>query len=88
MVDWSPDSQGTFLAEIMVELANRPGALARVATTLSSLRSNIENIRFENTGDKNTIMRIALTVESRHHLARIIRRLRNLSVVQRVKRDI
>ncbi len=88
MVEWSPESSGgDFQAEIIVELVNQPGALARVATTLSSLRSNIENIRFENQGDQNTIMRFALTVESRHHLARIIRRLRNLSIVQRVKRD-
>ena len=87
LVEWSPDYTGDFQAEIIVELVNKPGALARVATTLSSLRSNIENIRFENQGDKNTIMRFALSVESRHHLARIIRRLRNLSIVQRVKRD-
>ncbi len=87
MVDWSPDYSGNFLADIVIELVNKPGALARVATTLSTMRSNIENIRFENQGDKNTIMRFALTVESRHHLARIIRRLRNLSIVQRVKRE-
>ncbi len=87
MVEWSAEPGKEFLADIIVELMNRPGALARVATTLSSLGSNIENIRFDNQGDKNTIMRFALTVESRHHLARIIRRLRNLSIVQRVRRD-
>ncbi len=87
MVDWSREYDGNFLAEIVVELVNKPGALARVATLLSSMRTNIENIRFENQGDKNTVMRFALSVESRHHLARIIRRLRNLSIVQRVKRD-
>ncbi|MCB1753965.1 MAG: bifunctional (p)ppGpp synthetase/guanosine-3',5'-bis(diphosphate) 3'-pyrophosphohydrolase [Gammaproteobacteria bacterium] len=86
-VEWSPDYNGDFFAEIVVELVNKPGALASVATTLSSLGSNIENIRFENQGDKNTIIHFALVVEDRHHLARIIRRLRNLSIVQRVKRD-
>jgi GTP pyrophosphokinase len=86
-VDWSPDYSGNFLAEILVELANKPGTLERVASTLSSMGTNIENIRFENQGDKNTIMRLSLSVESRHHLARVIRRLRNLSITQRVKRD-
>lgn len=86
-VEWSPDYNGDFLAEITLELENKPGALARVATTLHSMRSNIEDVDIENPGDKNTVMRFALTVENRHHLARIIRRLRNLSLVQRVRRD-
>lgn len=87
LVEWAAEPGEEFLSDIIVELMNRPGALARVATTLSSMDSNIENIRFDNQGDKNSIMRFALTVESRHHLARIIRRLRNLSIVQRVRRD-
>ncbi len=86
-VEWSQENTGNFLADIVVVLVNKPGALARVATLLSSMRANIEHIRFDNQGDTNTTIRFSLSVESRHHLARIIRRLRNFSVVQSVKRE-
>ncbi len=86
-VDWAPDIDDTFEAEILVHLANQPGALARVTSTLSLMNVNIENMEFNNRGAENIHIRFVLSVSGRLHLARIIRRLRNLTVIRGVKRD-
>jgi len=48
---------------------------------------NIENMDFTNRGEGDIHIRFAITVTDRRHLARIIRRLRNLTVVQGVSRN-
>jgi (p)ppGpp synthase/HD superfamily hydrolase len=48
---------------------------------------NIENMDFNNAGDDNITIRFMLAVEGRQQLARIVRRLRNLTVVRSVVRE-
>jgi GTP pyrophosphokinase len=48
---------------------------------------NIENMDFNNRGEDNIYIRFVLAVSDRQHLARIVRRLRNLPVVRSVKRE-
>ena len=85
-VDWSSDIAGEFEAMIMVDLENKPGALARVSTILSSMNANIEGVDFNNKGETNIVIHFVLSILDRRHLARIIRRVRNLAVVISVKR--
>ncbi|MCL4125136.1 UNVERIFIED_CONTAM: hypothetical protein GTU68_049389 [Idotea baltica] len=85
-VEWSAELAESFEAEIIVHLVNQPGALARVTSTMSLMGVNIENMDFNNRGEGNIQIRFVLSVEDRKHLARIIRRLRNLSVVRGVNR--
>ena len=72
---------------ILGHLVNQPGALARVTSTMSLMNVNIEHLEFDSRSEDDVSIRFALSVESRVQLARIVRRLRNLTVVRSVKRD-
>lgn len=85
-VEWAAELDGDFEAMILVNLTNQPGALARISTVLSSLNANIEGIDFNNKGENNIGIHFLLSLRNRRHLARIIRRIRNLAVVISVKR--
>ncbi|MFK7995184.1 MAG: bifunctional (p)ppGpp synthetase/guanosine-3',5'-bis(diphosphate) 3'-pyrophosphohydrolase [Granulosicoccus sp.] len=86
-VDWAAEIKGQFEVVIICHLVNRPGALARVTNTMSLINVNIENMDFNNRGEDDISIRFVLSVESRLQLARIVRRLRNLTVVRSVKRE-
>ncbi|MFT5894125.1 MAG: guanosine-3',5'-bis(diphosphate) 3'-pyrophosphohydrolase [bacterium] len=86
-VDWSPDISGNFDVVILLHLLHQPGALARVTSTMSLMNVNIENMDFNNRGEDDISIRFVLSVENRMQLARIVRRLRNLTVVRSVKRE-
>ena len=86
-VDWAPDIKGSFEVVILGHLVNQPGALARVTSTMSLMNVNIEQLEFDSRSEDDVSIRFALSVESRVQLARIVRRLRNLTVVRSVKRD-
>jgi len=86
-VDWAPEVAGSFEVVVIVHLANQPGALARVTSTMSLMNVNIENMDFNNRGGDDISIRFVLAVEDRVQLARIVRRLRNLTVVRSVKRE-
>ena len=86
-VKWSPHVRGAFEVVILVHLANRPGALARVTSTMSLLDVNIEDMDFDKRADDSISIRFVLAVEGRSTLARIVRKLRNLTVVRFVRRE-
>ena len=86
-VDWAQNIEDAFEANLIVQLVNQPGALARVTATLSMMEVNIEHMEFNNRGDDNIVIRFELSVNDRKHLARIVRRLRNLTVVRAVRRE-
>jgi len=86
-VDWAPDISGHFEVVVLCQLMNQPGALARVTSTMSLMNVNIENMDFNNRGEDDISIRFVLAVENRLQLARIVRRLRNLTVVRSVKRE-
>jgi len=86
-VDWALHVRGQFEVVIICHLINQPGALARITSTMSLMNVNIENMDFNNRGDDDISIRFVLSVENRLQLARIVRRLRNLTVVRSVKRE-
>ena len=86
-VEWAPDVAGEFSACITVEVMDRRGVLARVATLIADQESNIERLDFEDRDRMTSVLRIVLSVRDRVHLARIIRTLRQLPSVMRVKRE-
>lgn len=86
-VEWGEGIDGTFEAIVSVQLSDQTGALARVTSTMSVMNVNIENMDFNNRGEDNIYIRFVLAVTDRRHLARIVRRLKNLPVVRSVKRE-
>ncbi|HUP93136.1 MAG TPA: bifunctional (p)ppGpp synthetase/guanosine-3',5'-bis(diphosphate) 3'-pyrophosphohydrolase [Solimonas sp.] len=84
---WADKVQGDFLAEIRLKAENRRGLLARVTTEIANADSSIENVQMPDRAGSDAVeMRFIITVKSRVHLARVIRRVRRLESVERVVR--
>ena len=85
-VEWSADAAGDFPVEIRIEVLNQRGSLATIASTISELNSNIENVTVVDQDDRICVDLITLTVKDRVHLAKIMRRLKDLSIVLKLTR--
>lgn len=85
-IQWDSDSNADFSTEIRVELGDRRGALATVATTIADMGSNIENVESGAKDGSNSTLGFVVSVKSRQHLARIMRRLRRNRLVLRIYR--
>lgn len=85
-VEWSPEVTGEFPADIRIELMNQRGSLATIASTISSMDSNIENITVLGQDNRVSVDQLTLAVRDRVHLANIIRKLKNLSIVLKITR--
>lgn len=85
---WAEKVQGDFLAELKLKAHNRRGLLASVAGEISEAGSSIENVQMpDRSGSEEAVeMRFLITVKDRVHLARVIKRVRRLSAVERVSR--
>ncbi|HEX4975545.1 MAG TPA: ACT domain-containing protein [Pseudomonadales bacterium] len=86
-VVWSDKVEGEFLVEIRVELANQRGALALIATTITDSDANVESINMEEKNANYGVIKLLIAVRHRVHLARIIKRLRNLKTVAKITRS-
>jgi guanosine-3',5'-bis(diphosphate) 3'-pyrophosphohydrolase len=85
-VEWSQDAAGDFPADLRIEILNQRGSLATIASTISELDSNIENVTVVDQDNRVSVDLITLTVRDRVHLAQIMRRLKELSVVLKITR--
>lgn len=85
-VEWSQDIVGDFPAELRLEIMNQRGALATIASTISDLDSNIENVNVVDQDDRVCVDLITLTAKDRVHLAKIMRRLKELPIVLKITR--
>jgi len=86
-VEWQPDIEGEFAAEIRVDVSNQKGVLATIAAEISEAGSNIENVSIEERDGLDTSMNFTVTVHDRRHLARVIRCIRKLPPVMRISRS-
>ncbi|MDD5754678.1 MAG: RelA/SpoT family protein, partial [Methylococcales bacterium] len=85
-VEWGEDTKGDFATEIRIEILNQRGSLATIATTISELESNIENVTVVDQDARVSVDLITLTAQNRVHLAKIMRRLKELSIVLKITR--
>ena len=85
-VEWCKDANGDFPTELRIEILNQRGALATIASTISELDSNIENVTVVDQDDRVCVDLITLTVKDRIHLAKVIRRLKELPIVLKITR--
>ena len=85
-VDWAPEVQAEFSAEIRVHMANRPGVLATAASAISAEDTNIEHISTLERDGVTVTMDLVLSVHNRRHLARILQRLRTVPEVLKLSR--
>lgn len=83
---WENDVDQEFSAALRLDLINKKGVLATLATHLSELGSNIETINMSEKDATLTVINVTITAKDRIHLARIFRRLRSLDNVLRLQR--
>jgi (p)ppGpp synthase/HD superfamily hydrolase len=60
--------------------------LATIAAAISETGSNIENVSIEERDGLDTSMSFTILVRDRQHLARVMRRVRNIPEVMRISR--
>jgi GTP pyrophosphokinase/guanosine-3',5'-bis(diphosphate) 3'-pyrophosphohydrolase len=85
-VAWSPDVNREFLVDIVVHAKNQRGVLATIAVAISETDSNIDNVMVDERDSDYSYLRLTIEVTNRQHLARVIRRLRRIDVVERITR--
>lgn len=85
-VAWSTDVERDFPVDIMVHSKNQRGTLATIAAAVSESDSNIDNVVIDERDGGYSDLRLTIEVSDRKHLARIIRRLRRLDMVERISR--
>ncbi|KJV07940.1 RelA/SpoT family protein [Methylocucumis oryzae] len=85
-VEWCQEIAGDFPVELRLEILNQRGALATIASTISNSDSNIENVHVVEQDEKVCVDLITFTVRDRVHLAKVMRRLKELSIVLKITR--
>ena len=86
-VQWSEHVEGEFQAALLIQVENQRGALARLAATISDMSSNIEQVNQSEKDGLITTTNFVVTVRDRIHLARIMKKLRALPVVNKIWRQ-
>jgi guanosine-3',5'-bis(diphosphate) 3'-pyrophosphohydrolase len=85
-VEWAVEPDVELPVEIRVEIGNRRGALAVVAGAIAEQGSNIENVHSRERDGMTSALELLISVRGRKHLARIMRRLRQIPLVMRIAR--
>lgn len=85
-VTWHPNVDRLFNVEVRIDVSNRMGALAAIASNIASTDTNIEHVMVdERDGDASTLV-FELQVRNRKQLASVIKNLRKMPEVLRVAR--
>ena len=85
---WQKDQQRLFTAGLNIEVTNRMGILAQVATRIAAEQSNISHVNVDSSqGELSTIL-FEVQVRDRAHLARLIRAIRGMPDVLKVERSL
>ncbi len=85
-VQWEKDVDGEYPVDIRVDVVNRMGVLAIVASAISELGSNITNVVIEDRDGQHSTLLFTMEVSGRVQLATIMRRVKSLDVVVRINR--
>ncbi|MEH6637464.1 MAG: bifunctional GTP diphosphokinase/guanosine-3',5'-bis pyrophosphate 3'-pyrophosphohydrolase [Halioglobus sp.] len=83
---WDDEVEGEYPVELRVEVENRRGMIAVIATRINSMGVNIEKISTDDKDYQFTYVQIEMLVHNRVHLARIMKRLRSIKYVRKVGR--
>ncbi|MGA2187490.1 MAG: bifunctional (p)ppGpp synthetase/guanosine-3',5'-bis(diphosphate) 3'-pyrophosphohydrolase [Steroidobacteraceae bacterium] len=87
-VAWEETQGRLFTSEIQLEINNRVGVLAAVASSIAETETNIDQVQLEERDVSNSWLRIQLQVRDRKHLAQVIKTVRRMPDVQRVFRTL
>ncbi|MDR5899430.1 bifunctional (p)ppGpp synthetase/guanosine-3',5'-bis(diphosphate) 3'-pyrophosphohydrolase [Halomonas vilamensis] len=85
-LEWSEETDADFPVALRIEIESRRGLVAELAGLVTDADANIERIGIEERDARLSTVNITLAVKGRVHLARIIKRLRNLPNVGKITR--
>ena len=85
-VSWQSGIDREFSAEIRIDVDNRPGVLAEVASRIADADSNIEQVSIDERHDDSAAMLFSILVRDRKQLAQVIRSIRRMKVVKKLSR--
>lgn len=85
-VQWDEQAEGDFPVDLRVLVNNKRGVLATVAAAIAELDANIENVNMEARDGLHSSLSFTVAVHGRQHLARILRRIRDIDLVERITR--
>lgn len=85
-IQWDEHVQGEFKVDISLELINQRGMLAQVAGNISAADADIDNISVNEQADQLCTVNLTLTLQDRVHLAKVMRRLRNIKAIKKIIR--
>ena len=83
---WAKDITDEFSVELRVELERQRGVIAEVANAVAMADGNIERINVEEQNARLSIVSLVVHVNGRRHLARVMRRVRNIRAVTHISR--
>ncbi len=85
-LNWSPDVVGEFSVELGIELEKSRGIIALLANRINALDTYIKKISIEDESPQISMVNVLVGVQSRLHLARIMKRIRSIKDVLKVVR--
>jgi GTP pyrophosphokinase len=85
-LEWSEGTDADFPVALRIEIESRRGLVAELAGLVTDADANIERIGIEERDARLSTVNVTLAVKGRVHLARIIKRLRNLPNVGKITR--
>ncbi len=85
-IEWDRQVQGEYRVELRVEVQNRPGVLASVASAIAETGTNIENVEYSERDLATSTLLFTLEVRDRVQLAEVMRSVRRAAAVSGVHR--
>ncbi|MBV1905339.1 MAG: RelA/SpoT family protein [Pseudomonadales bacterium] len=85
---WTSRSEGDYLAALKLDVDRVQGIIAELASKLNTADAGIENIKVDERDAELSSVTIELLVRNRTHLARVMRKLRNIPQVHQLTRYI
>lgn len=85
-LSWAKDISDEFSVALQVGVARRRGVIAEIANAVALADANIEKISVDEQNAQLSLVSMVIKVQGRSHLARVMRRLRNLKSVSTLGR--
>jgi len=87
-VAWEGTHGRLFSSEIALEINNRVGVLAAVASAIAGTETNVDQVSLEERDTTISSLKFQVQVRDRKHLARILRTIKRMPDVRRVTRTL
>jgi len=85
-LQWEQQIERAFPVAIRVEVRNKRGVLASIASAIADMEANIDSLSFDERDGAHRCMNFTVEVRDRVHLAQIMRRIRLQDEVIRISR--